>query len=195
MVGAPGGGSLRSRTGTDYLYSRFRPGLGFTLVFLLIFVSGMQYVFHIVTSNRHRAHITRYIDEVKEIAWRPHGGNPPISGARKYVTLADQSEEGNGPARKFAVDFDGSVYLIGPKTGEESLLDVREIEGASWKRTLIYLLPMSLWNLIAGRILRKKEKVEEDGSGVVHENGKPTGLGKHVKAEKVAGRRKAKKKN
>lgn len=190
------------RTGTDYLYSRFRPGLTFTLVFLLLFISGMQYLFHSLTASRHRAHINKYIEEVKEIAWRPHGGNPPISGAKKYVTLADQSEEGDGPSRRFAIEFDGSVYFIDPKTGEESLLDIEEIEGANWKRTLIYVLPVSIWDGVARRVLKKKEKVveesveDEGGSkGDQKENGKATGMGKHVKAEKVAGRRKAKKKN
>ena len=160
----------------------------------------MQYLFHSLTANRHRAHINRYIEEVKEVAWRPHGGNPPISGAKKYVTLPDQSEGGDGTSRKFAIEFDGSVFLVDPKTGEESLLDVNEIEGANWKRTLIYVLPVSIWNGVAQRVLKKKEKVveesvEEDGSRGESENGKATAMGKHVKAEKVAGRRKAKKKN
>ena len=159
----------------------------------------MQYVFHQLTANRHRAHINRYINEVKEIAWRPHGGNPPASGARKYVTLADQSEEGDGHSRRFAIDFDGSVYLIDPKTGEEDLLDIDEIEGASWKRTLIYVLPVSLWEATIRRVLKKKKDVivEENGKEdiEVNENGKSTGVGKHVKAEKVAGKRKAKRKN
>ena len=187
------------RTGTDYLYSRFRPGLTFTLIFLLLFVSGMQYLFQALTASRHRAHINSYIEEVKEVAWRPHGGNPPVSGVRKYVTLADQSEEGTGAARKFAIDFDGSVYFVDPKSGEESYLDVNEIEGANWKRTLIYVLPVSLWNVTIGRVLKKKEmKVDEEvkeENRVEHQNGKSSGMGKHIKAEKVAGKRKAKKKN
>jgi len=122
----------------------------------------MQYLFHSLTANRHRAHINRYIEEVKEVAWRPHGGNPPISGAKKYVTLPDQSEGGDGTSRKFAIEFDGSVFLVDPKTGEESLLDVNEIEGANWKRTLIYVLPVSIWNGVAQRVLKKKEKVVEE---------------------------------
>jgi hypothetical protein len=170
-------------------------------VFLIIFISGMQYVFHSLTASRQRAHINRYISEVKEIAWRPHGGNPPVNGARKYVTLADQSEEGTGPARKFAVDFAGNVFFVDPVTGEEGLLDVGEIEGAHWKRTLIYVMPVGAWSLIQARVLGKKvdmmEETEEEEDGVVGngENGKATGMGKHAKAEKVGGRRKAKKRN
>ena len=191
---------LTYRSGTDYLYSRFRPGLGFTLVFLILFISGMQYVFHSLTASRQRAHINRYISEVKEIAWRPHGGNPPVSGARKYVTLADQSEEGSGPARKFAVDFAGNVFFVDPATGEEGLLDIGEIEGADWKRTLIYVLPVWVWSLTGERYLGKKvvvveETEEQDGTVGNGENGKATGMGKHVKAEKVGGKRKAKKRN
>lgn len=157
----------------------------------------MQYLFHALTASRQRAHINRYIEEVKEIAWRPHGGNPPVTGARKYVTLADQSEEGTGPARKFAIDFDGSVYFVDPKTGEESYLDINEIEGPNWKRTLIYVLPILLWNTTIGRVLKNEMKVEHEveGNGVEHQNGKSPGMGKHVKAEKVAGKRKSKKKN
>jgi hypothetical protein len=191
--------ALTYRSGTDYLYSRFRPGLGFTLVFLILFISGMQYVFHSLTASRQRSHVNRYISEVKEIAWRPHGGNPPVSGARKYVTLADQSEEGGGPARKFAIDFAGNVFFVDPATGEEGLLDIGEIEGASWKRTLIYVLPVWVWGLIRSRVLEKKVVVveKEEGDRVVGngENDKATGFGKHVKAEKVGGKRKAKKRN
>ena len=163
----------------------------------------MQYIFHALTASRHRDHINRYIEEVKEVAWRPNGGNPPGNGARKYVTLADQSEEGTGPSRKFAIDFDGSVYFVDPKSGEESYLDVNEIEGANWKRTLIYVLPMSLWNITVGRVSQKKEskvkeEVEEENAvenAVEHQNGKSPGMGKHTKAEKIAGKRKSKKKN
>jgi len=41
------------------------------------------------------------------------------------------------------------------------------------------------------------EKTEEGDRVIVGngQNGKPTGLGKHVKAEKVGGRRKGKKRN
>jgi hypothetical protein len=191
----------RFRSGTDYLYSRFRPGLGFTLIFLIIFISGMQYVFHSLTASRQRAHINRYISQVKEIAWRPHGGNPPVNGARKYVTLQDQSEEGEGPARKFAVDFAGNVFFVDPKTGEEGLLDLGEIEGAHWKRTIIYVLPVWIWSVTGARYLGTKGVVvevikEENGDvGNGSENGRSIGMGKHVKAEKAGGKRKAKKRN
>jgi len=141
------------RTGTDFLYSRFRPGLITTLVFLLLFISGMQYLFQALTASRHRAHIKRYIEEVKEVAWRQYGGNPPLNGSRKYVTLADQSEEGTGVSRKFVIDFATNVWFVDPQTGEESLLDIREIEGASWKKTLVYVLPVALWNVFAGQPL------------------------------------------
>lgn len=188
------------RTGKDYLYSRFRPGLALTLAFLLFFISGMQYLFHSLTASRQRAHITRYIDEVKEIAWRPSGGQPPLSGAKKYVTLGDQSEEGEGRSRKFAVEFDGDVYFIDPETGAESLLDVGEIEGPSWRRTLLYYLPVLVWSNTIGRVLKKKNKIEAIGEGNgssegVKENGLASTGSKHVKAEKVAGKRKVKKRN
>ena len=188
------------RTGEDFLYSRFRPGLVLTLVFLFFFISGMQYLFHSLTASRQRAHIIRYIEQAKEIAWRPHGGQPPLSGAKKYVTLGgDQNEEGEaGPSRKFAVEFTGDVYLIDSKTGEESLLDVAEIEGASWKRTLLYSLPALVWGNTIARVLKKKGDVNavvQNGSGgQVKKDGKASILDKHAKAEKVAGKRKVKKK-
>jgi hypothetical protein len=181
------------------LYSRFRPGLGLTLAFLFLFVAGMQYTFHALTANRQRAHMSRYIDEVKEVAWRPSGGNPPLSGAKKYITLQDQSRDGDRPARKFAIDFGGNVYLVDAQTGEEHLLDLGEIEGAHWKRTIIYSLPISLWVFGTG-MFEKKENVAvpEEDTEEHEENGgtsTPTGMGKYEKAEKVGGRRKAKKRN
>ena len=151
-----------------------------------------------MTASRHRAHIQRYINEAKEAAWRPSGGNPPLSGARKYVTLNDQTDEGPGPSRKFVVDFDGSVFFI-EQTGEENLLDVNEIPGASWKRTLIYSLPMWLWSMTGGRFINKGDgaKVVEEieNNSEPEENGTSSNGPKHSKAEKVAGgRRKVTKK-
>jgi hypothetical protein len=160
----------------------------------------MQYVFHSLTASRHRAHIQRYVDEAKEMAWRPHGGNPPLSGARKYVTFSDQSEEGTGPVRKFVVDFDGSVYLIDEATGEESLLDVNEVPGATWRRTFIYLLPMWLWKSTGGRYFYNGDGVKvvqkiDDMNSESQGNGESSTASKHTKVEKVAGRRKAKKRS
>ena len=161
-------------------------------------------MFHSLTASRHREHIKRYIKDAKEMAWRPHGGNPPLSGARKYISLTSEGEEGMGPVRKFVVDFDGSVFFIDEQTGEESLLDVNEIDGASWKRTLVYTLPLMLWNTAAKRFLSKKgegvqnEEVREDDAVTVSGkgDGNTLGSGKHVKAEKIAGgRRKVKKRN
>lgn len=107
-----------------------------------------------------------------------------------------------GPARKFVVDFDGSVYFLDEQTGEESLLDVNEIEGASWKRTLVYVLPIMFWNTSVGRFLNKRgeeveveEVVEEDEASPTHTNGNTLASGKYVKAEKVGGKRKSKKRN
>jgi len=111
-----------------------------------------------------------------------------------------------GPVRKFVVDYDGSVFFLDEQTGEESLLDVNEIEGASWKRTLVYTLPTMLWNVSVGRFLGKggqkaqSEEVEDDDETAMvngeQGNGNSLGSGKRVKAEKVAGgRRKVKKRN
>jgi hypothetical protein len=157
----------------------------------------MQYLFHFLTANRHRAHIQRFINEAKEMAWRPHGGNAPVSTVRKYVTLGDQSEEAIGPSRKFAVEFDGRVFFVDEKTGEEALLDVDDVERASWKRTLVYTLPIWAWNAVrnvqgkaktGGGVERTQEVAETNANGATEE--KP----KYTKAEKVAGgRRKSKK--
>jgi hypothetical protein len=106
-----------------------------------------------------------------------------------------------GPARKFVVDFDGSVYFLDEQTGEESLLDVTEIEGASWKRTLVYVLPIKLWKTTVGRFLNKREErvieeeVEKDEASLSQTNGNTLTSGKYAKVEKVGGKRKSKKRN
>jgi hypothetical protein len=107
-----------------------------------------------------------------------------------------------GPARKFVVDYDGSVYFLDDKTGEESFLDINEIEGANWRRTLVYVLPTMLWNTSVGRFLNKpgekveiEEVVEEDDASPDQTNGNTLGSGKYTKAEKVGGKRKSKKRN
>jgi hypothetical protein len=157
----------------------------------------MQYTFHALTANRQRAHMNRFIEDVKELAWKPTGGNPPLTGTKKYVTLPDQSEDGSGQTRRFAIDFGGNVYLVDPKSGEENLLDLGEIQGAHWKRTLVYSLPVSLWAFGVGLFEKKEKGVEiAEEPSVNEENGVASNpLGKHVKAEKVAGRRKARKRN
>lgn len=165
----------------------------------------MQYLFQALTASRQRAFIKRYIDEVKQTAWRPSGGLPPLSGARKYVSLGAENDEGDRRVRKFAVDFDGSVYLVDEKTGEESLLDTKDVEEASWKRTLVYTFPLYVWNLVMSRVKtapkivqKREEKGHRLGSGEESgkkENGKGQGAGGHAKIEKVGGQRRVKKRN
>ena len=63
---------------------------------------------------------------------------------------------------------------------------------------MIYVLPVSLWNVTIGRMSKKKDVIVEENSKEdvgVNGDSKPTGVGKQIKAEKVAGKRKAKKKN
>ena len=107
-----------------------------------------------------------------------------------------------GPARKFVVDYDGGVFFLDDKTGEESFLDINEIEGANWRRTLVYVLPTMLWNTTVGRFLNKpgekveiEEVVEEDDATPDQNNGNTLGSGKYTKAEKIGGKRKSKKRN
>ncbi|KAL0949479.1 hypothetical protein HGRIS_009532 [Hohenbuehelia grisea] len=57
--------------GTGYYYSRFRPGLGTVLVFLIFVTSGMQHIVQRMTYSTDLKRVQRIISDAKLQAWGP----------------------------------------------------------------------------------------------------------------------------
>lgn len=133
--------------GTDYLYSRFRPGIVLTLIVLFIVVSTFQYASLRISRKQDHKRISSIIEEIKLLAW----GNslvPPLDGLARKV----QSPIG----KEFIVSPVGEVSLIEmDEKGNEylSALDPSDINiNPSFKESYFYLLPCRLWNYTLGYV-------------------------------------------
>ncbi|KAK9495996.1 hypothetical protein V1508DRAFT_205 [Lipomyces doorenjongii] len=136
--------------GTGYYYARFRPGLFTVLVFLYLIGSGAHYLILSITANNERSRMQRYISECKAQAW-PNGFPPADSSKRKIMYE-------NG--KVFMVYPDGTVWIVDSATNEEYMLDVTELEFASWRKTMLFQLPIWLWGISLGRYIKFPEKEE-----------------------------------
>jgi hypothetical protein len=124
--------------GTDYYYSRYRPGLGTVIFFLYFFISVSQYVLMSLSAHRHRSHMSGIIGEARSLAWTTPGLGP---GVKRRVTLE------NG--KIFAVYPEGNVFLI--HNDSEYLVDVDEIKNPRWKDTLLVKLPQWIVYQVTGK--------------------------------------------
>lgn len=122
--------------GTDYYYSRYRPGLGTVLVFLYLLSATAQYWFKRLTAHQHRKHMSSIIEEAKDHAWS--GGMP---GSQRKVTLSS--------GKTFMVHPTGQVNLIDENI--EYPLDLDEIQNPTWKDTILYSVPMMLYYKTTGK--------------------------------------------
>ena len=116
--------------GTDYYYSRFRPGLGVSILsiifqlfltsnkavlsFLVFLTSLLQYVVQRINHNKDLARIELILVRARKAAWGPK--LIPVNGQRKVkVNLGDEhDEDGDVVGSKFlemVVDDEG-VYLV-----------------------------------------------------------------------------------
>lgn len=147
--------------GSEYFYSRYRPGIGFVVIFLFLLIGTGQYVIQKITARQHRNHMQMVIDEAKSAAW-PNGF--PDAGKKKVSSP-------NG--KTFMVYPDGKVCLV--ENMKEYPLDLSEIKEPHWKDTILYTLPMKLFNHVfpakpAGRVLGTKESEEKIEQGAVAED-------------------------
>ncbi|KAK9324132.1 hypothetical protein V1517DRAFT_318326 [Lipomyces orientalis] len=140
--------------GTGYYYARFRPGLFTVIIFLYLISSGAHYVILNITANNERARMQRYISECKAQAW-PNGFPPADSSKRKIMYE-------NG--KVFMVYPDGTVWIVDSESNEEYLLDVNEVELATWRKTILFRLPIWLWDISIGRYIKFPAKGEPNGN-------------------------------
>ncbi|KAJ3736254.1 DnaJ-domain-containing protein [Lentinula guzmanii] len=104
--------------GTGYYYSRFRPGLGTVLTFLIVLSSGVQYLIQHSNYKRDLKRIEAVVREARLAAWGPK--MIPIEGQRKVkVNLGGRQrydEDGNsigGKTIDMVVSGD-AVYILDP---------------------------------------------------------------------------------
>lgn len=128
--------------GTGYYYSKFRPGIVFTLVILYILIG----VFHFFALKINRKQAYKRIEDMKSLiktqAW--NGSQfPPTDGSDRKLT-----NEANG--MEFLVKQDGSVWLL--EDDEQHLIDENEINThPGFKDSLFFKIPAKFWNLLFGK--------------------------------------------
>ncbi|KAI1795210.1 DnaJ-domain-containing protein [Ganoderma leucocontextum] len=140
--------------GTGYYYSRFRPGLGSVLTFLVIMTSGLQYLVQKMNYNRDLKRIEEIVEQARIAAWGSKLN--PVEGQRKVkVNLGGQprlDEDGNAiPGRTVDMVVEGNqVYILEP---DGSLLPVNSDTAArpSIKGTWFLSLVTGLLGKVAGR--------------------------------------------
>ncbi|KAI0335445.1 DnaJ-domain-containing protein [Cubamyces sp. BRFM 1775] len=87
--------------GTGYYYSRFRPGLGTVLTFLVMLTSGLQYLVQKMNYNRDLKRVHEIRDQARAAAWGQK--MTPLEGQRKAGSV--KVNLGGGPR----LDEDGNV--------------------------------------------------------------------------------------
>lgn len=155
--------------GTGYYYSRFRPGLGSVLAFLIILSSGLQYVVQRLNYKRDVERIERFIREARTAAWGPKMN--PLEGPRKVkVNIGGPprlDEDGNVVPGKF-IDMvvDGQEVFILESDGSRLPLDTSAATPPSLKRTWFISLLTSQISRVTGRPAESPmdEKAEVDAS-------------------------------
>jgi len=147
--------------GTGYYYSRFRPGLGFVFVFLIILTSGLQYLVQSINYKRDIQRIERIVGKAKAAAWGPK--MIPVNGKRKVKVNLGDAHDGDGEytgTRWLDMVVDNSqVFLLDP-SGEYHLIDESMASRPAIKSTWFITLILSLVNRIAGPRLPPAEKKE-----------------------------------
>lgn len=119
--------------GTDYYYSRYRPGFGTVLVFLYLLVGVAQYAFLRITAHQHRKHMSQVIDKALELAG--------VTNTQRKVSFE------NG--KVFMVYPHGAVSLIDDDV--EYLLSVEDIKLPTWEDTIVYKVPFWGYCKVTGR--------------------------------------------
>ncbi|KAK7061800.1 RNA-dependent RNA polymerase [Favolaschia claudopus] len=190
--------------GTGYYYSRFRPGLGTVLTFLILVTSGFHYIAQKINYGNDVKRMERLVKEAQLAAW----GTKliPVEGQRKAscrvkVNVAAAVDDEGESVRKRYVDMvvdANHVYLLDP-SGDMHLLDKSTVTPPTFSNTWFFALVKSLYQKaferVAGapkEVTPELESYDDDsttasdapGSGTVTpKEGKASG-GKRKKATK-----------
>jgi len=147
--------------GTGYYYSRFRPGLGFVFVFLIILTSGLQYLVQRINYKRDLQRIERIVGKAKAAAWGPK--MIPVNGKRKVKVNLGDARDGDGEytGTKWLdmVVENSQVFLLDP-SGEIHLIDESTAIRPAIKSTWFIAVILSVVNRFAGPRQLHAEKEE-----------------------------------
>lgn len=136
--------------GTGYYYLRFRPGLITTLFGLYLLVGIFHYVSLCISRKQDYKRIVNLKEQIKLQAWN---GNiiPPLDGSARKV----QASNGN----EFHVSPVGEVSLIENDSNGMQLITLDENDintNPSVKESVLFKLPVSLYNVTIGKLTGKK---------------------------------------
>lgn len=154
--------------GTGYYYSKFRPGLIFTLSIIYCLVGIFHFVGLRINRKQDYKRLVDLKNEIKNQAW---GGSqiPPSDGSDRKIV-----NESNG--KTFLIKPDGFVYLINSEDNDNLVeLDENEINlSPGFKESLFFKIPIYFYNLTIGNYVGKpistnveyvnKKKVEEQAA-------------------------------
>jgi len=143
--------------GTGYYYSRFRPGLGTVLVFLIAFTSALQFLIQKINYNKDLARIELITGRARRAAWGPK--MVPFTGQRKVrVSLGEQVDENGSAEGTKLIDMvveDQNVYIL-EEDGTMHLIDNSTAKSPSIDNTWFIVLTKHLFH----KVTSKKEKSE-----------------------------------
>ncbi|KAJ2489434.1 hypothetical protein IWW37_004006 [Coemansia sp. RSA 2050] len=148
--------------GTGYLYRRWRPGFGTVVVGLLVFTSGMQYLFHSLSFWRAQ----QRIEEI-EAEERANGGKLKIRRGDQSVQQINrrarrQQKSAAGPmSNSEDSGFEGED-LAGNQINTVGVINPYSVQPASIRRVVIVSLPVWIANSIMVALGLRTPPVVED---------------------------------
>lgn len=125
--------------GTDYFYSRYRPGLVSVILFLYMFVGVSQFYLLKLGASRDRKRIQNIIDDALNAAGWPFTGG---STSKRVVQMPNN--------RVFAVYPEGSVFLVAEKQNEYHI-KIQDVSDPLWTDTILVRLPAWILSKITGK--------------------------------------------
>jgi len=144
--------------GTGYYYSRFRPGLGTVLVFLIASTSGFQLMIQKMNYKKDLGRIELITGRARRAAWGPK--MIPVTGQRKVrVSLGEQIDEDGFAEGTKCIDMiveDQNVYIL-EGDGSMHLIDNSTATSPSIGNTWFITLMKHLFY----KVTSKKEKSED----------------------------------
>lgn len=144
--------------GTDYFYTRYRPGLVSVLVFLYIFIGVSQFYLLKLSASRDRKRIQNIIDDAIEASGWPFTGG---QAGKRVIQMP------NG--RIFAVYPEGSVFLVDDKKNEYHV-KIQDVRDPVWTDTILVRLPAWILTKITGKQYFAEADGERLGSNDNNDN-------------------------
>ncbi|KAF7775992.1 hypothetical protein Agabi119p4_4385 [Agaricus bisporus var. burnettii] len=138
--------------GTGYYYSRFRPGLGTVLVFLIMVTSGLQLLIQRINYKKDLARIELITRRAKRAAWGPK--LVPLAGQRKVRVSLGQEYDEDGfvdNSRSIEMVVEGQDVYIFDDDGELQPIDNSTATTPSFGNTWFIALVKSVYHKLTSK--------------------------------------------